>query len=152
MRALLHPVVLLSLAVWFVNDHFLKAALHDELTGKLSDVASLIVFPLLPVAAFDLWGRGSSRAHDVLLMASILATGLVMASINLFDAAADAYRVGLAVLQYPFLGLRSFELGPLRPVGLTMDPTDLVTLPALIVPALVGRSRDSDDPAPEYAA
>jgi len=47
--ALLTPLVLASLGLWALNDHVLKEAFSSWWTGKLSDVTSLIVFPLLPV-------------------------------------------------------------------------------------------------------
>jgi len=67
----------------------------------------------------------------------------VMLTINLFDGAAWAYRHGLAALQWPFaqLGasLRCNGLAPWRPVQLTMDATDLWTLPALLLPLRLWR-------------
>ena len=137
MRGLTHPVAVLALAVWIVNDHLLKSAFHNEVTGKLSDVASLIVFPLLVVTAYDLLHRAGTAHNRVLTLAAV-ATAMVMATINLFDVAAEAYRVGLAALQYPLLAITRGELGPLHRVRLTMDPSDLLTLPAIAVPLWLG--------------
>ena len=141
-RSLLHPIVLLALALWVLNDHVLKNAYPSELTGKLSDVASLIVFPLLATAAVELM-RG--KRSDVVLVVWVILTGVVMATINVFDASAEAYRIGLAAAQWPFLALGPWlsdaTLPPLHRVDLTMDPTDLWTLPALLVPLAIGWSR-----------
>lgn len=133
---LLHPLTLALLAIWALNDHVLKYALHDALTGKLSDVASLAVFPLLPVTAFEAWQRWRGRpiGSNATLVSWVLATGVVMATINVFDEAAWCYRYGLAALQLPFRALLAGHAVPLVPVRLTMDPTDLFTLPALAIP------------------
>jgi hypothetical protein len=139
---LLHPLVLLGLALWLVNDHVLKAACPGWWTGKLSDVASLAVFPLVPYAAIDLWRarRGLPPPPVSTLIVWILATGLVMVTINTLDLAADGYRWGLGAAQWPIQALRSWSLPRIHAVRLTEDPTDLLTLPALIVPWWLIRS------------
>lgn len=139
---LLRPAVLVCLALWIVNDHVLKAAYPSWWTGKLSDVASLAVFPLVPYAAIDLWRarRGLPPPSPVVLVGWIAATGLVMAMIKTIDVAGDAYRWGLGAMQWPLRALRTGALVPIRRVQLTADPTDLLTLPALIVPWYVMRT------------
>src|SRR5262245_28812425 len=49
---LLHPLFLCALALLLVNDHLLKGAgiLPGAITGKLSDLAGLIVAPVLVAA------------------------------------------------------------------------------------------------------
>ena len=133
---LLHPIVLAALAVWLVNDQWAKFAYPSAATGKLSDIAGLIVFPLIPVAALALWRQRTGGAPPGMAWALgwLLATALAMASIKLLPPAAWLYRQGLAVLQYPLLVIVRGELPALRPVRLTMDATDLWTLPALLVP------------------
>ena len=139
---LLRPVVIAALILWIVNDHVLKATFASWWTGKLSDVASLAVFPLVPYAAIDLWRarRGLPPPPIATLVCWIIATGLVMATINTIGVAADAYRWGLGAAQWPFRAVHAWSLVPIRPVHLTEDPTDLLTLPALIVPWYVVRS------------
>ncbi|MFT5682697.1 MAG: hypothetical protein ACI8RZ_003621, partial [Myxococcota bacterium] len=44
---LLHPVTLTAMALLAVNDHWAKYALTGVVTGKLSDFAGLVFFPLL---------------------------------------------------------------------------------------------------------
>jgi hypothetical protein len=148
---LLHPVALAALAAWLVNDHWAKAAARSPITGKLSDVAGLIVFPLIPVAALALWRRRTGGAPPGMTWALgwLLATALAMASIKLLAPAAWLYRHGLAALQYPLVVIARGELPPLRPVHLTMDATDLWTLPALLVPwwLLRGEARGQRTPA-----
>jgi hypothetical protein len=136
---LLHPLAIIGLLLWIANDHVFKAAYPSWWTGKLSDVASLAVFPLIPYAAIDLWRarRGLPPPPIAVLLCWVLATGLVMATINTLDLAATAYRWGLGAAQWPFRALRTWSLLPIHPVRLTVDPTDLLTLPALIVPWLI---------------
>ena len=132
-RLLLHPVVLASLALWALNDHVLKDALHDGFSGKLSDVTSLVVAPVLgAVATAQL---GIARARPMLLVVVwSLVMAFVMASINTWEPAATAYRVGLAALQWPFRCLAALSVRPLGQVCLTVDPSDLWTLPCALVP------------------
>lgn len=132
LAALVHPVALVALALWMVNDHYLKRCHPGALSGKLSDVACLIVVPLLAVAAIELVRESSNRA---IWIACITATGLVMATINLSDAAAFVYRWGLGVAHWPLRVVLNRELVSVHPARLTMDPTDLLALPALLVPA-----------------
>ena len=82
-----HPLVLCMLVLWLLNDHLFKDLFGNALTGKLSDVAGLAVFPLLPYALYEmLCGRlGHPARHGLwVLMVSILATGVVFGGINLF--------------------------------------------------------------------
>jgi len=131
LAALVHPIALAALAVWILNDHYLKRFHAGALTGKLSDVACLIVVPLLAVAAIEIVRGTSSRAT---WFACITSTGVVMATINVFDSAAFLYRWGLGIAHWPLRVVLSGELVAVHPARLTMDPTDLLTLPVLLVP------------------
>ncbi|HSN98265.1 MAG TPA: hypothetical protein VLS89_08200, partial [Candidatus Nanopelagicales bacterium] len=113
-RALLHPVWLTALAVLLVNDHLLKGAgvLPGWLTGKVSDYAGLIVAPALLAA---LLGVSSRRG----LFAAHAATGAVFGAINVLPEAARAMEW--------LMGLTPFAW------SITVDPTDLLALPALLV-------------------
>ena len=144
--ALRHPLILAMLALWVVNDHLLKSAFANFWTGKLSDVASLAVFPLLPLCIYQLiCAYRGARAHrtNQVLWISLLATGGVMVGINISDLCADAYRMGLGAAQWPFRALWGLlwdgVAPPVAQVFLTMDPTDLWTLPALVIPWWIGR-------------
>ncbi|WP_312824495.1 hypothetical protein [Epilithonimonas sp.] len=44
---LCNVIFILSLIILFLNDHFLKLHFHNWFTGKLSDVAGIILFPFL---------------------------------------------------------------------------------------------------------
>jgi hypothetical protein len=140
---LIHPLVLAGLAVWIVNDHVLKSAYPSWWTGKLSDIASLAVFPLVPYAAADLWRtrHGAPPPAVSTLVFWIVATGLVMVTIKTLDVAAETYRWGLGAAQWPLRALRAWSLVHIQPVRLTQDPTDIFALPALIVPWYVVRAQ-----------
>lgn len=148
LEALLHPIVLVALAVWLVNDHYLKAAYHNTATGKLSDIACLVVAPLVPLAIVEVVRGGPVDPRWHLVALGFIA--FVMVSIRLFDWAAWTYRHGLGLLQWPFQrGVWTGDWPSIQPVSLTMDPTDILTLPALYIPyrlldepAIRGRSRD----------
>ncbi len=101
------------------------------------------MFPLVPYAATDLWRarRGLPPPPGTGLVFWIVATGLVMVTINTIHVAGDAYRWGLGVAQWPIRALRAWSFVRVQPVRLTEDPTDLLALPALLVPWWVIRSR-----------
>ena len=145
---LMHPVALVAIAVLVLNDHWWKAEFGNWLTGKLSDVAGMIFFPLLLQAIWELLRAVANRpfrpSRRVLLGAAV-ATGLVFALINVYPPAADAYRYGLGALSWPLYAIAglvtSGQLPGYAPVALTMDPTDLVTIPFVGVAVALGWSR-----------
>jgi hypothetical protein len=139
---LLHPIALGALGLWLLNDHVLKWLAPCWLTGKLSDVACLVVCPLLVVAAAEMgWPRISFRAHRLVLLVSLFVFGAIMASIRISPLAASVYRYGLGAAQWCAIALVHMlsgrDLPTLLPVQLTMDVTDIVTLPSLWVPAVL---------------
>jgi hypothetical protein len=145
---LLHPVALAALAVLILNDQVLKAAWPGPVTGKLSDVAGLIVAPLAGQAAWEVgaWLRGRWRGPSGLVLAvaaGVVAAGFV--AIQVWPPAVDLYRWGLAILQWPVLaiaaGLSGGSLPALEPVVMTPDVGDLLALPALAVTWWLGRRR-----------
>jgi hypothetical protein len=113
-RAFVHPLWIASLALLVVNDHLLKGAgvLPGWLTGKLSDFAGLVVAPLVLGAVIFASSRASLRwAH--------VAVGAGFAAIKIFPAAAGAVEALMAVTPLPWT--------------ITVDPTDLIALPMLLV-------------------
>jgi hypothetical protein len=145
---LLHPVALVALLVLVGNDHFAKWAYPGWLTGKLSDVAGLALFPLILMAAYE-WWRGPAvflgRAHRHVVVAAIGLTAVAFTLVKTLPAATHGYRLVWAALQWPASAawslLTAAALPRLRPVALTRDVTDLVALPALAVPAWIARRR-----------
>jgi hypothetical protein len=146
--ALLHPVALIAIALLLVNDQVLKQLAPGVVTGKLSDFAGMVFFPLLLQAVWEVgssvFGLRSLASQRVLALA-IVATGLVFAAIQVMPAAGDAYRSVLGWLQWLVGGapwvLFGRPIGNSQPANLTPDPTDLVALPALLVAYVIGRAR-----------
>ncbi|MFN8630508.1 MAG: hypothetical protein U0838_09385 [Chloroflexota bacterium] len=145
---LLHPVALGSLAMLIVNDHALKSAYPGVVTGKLSDVAGLVFFPLLLVAGLELiqairrrWRGPSGAASEI----AVVATGLAFAAVKLLPVGAHAFGWSLGLAQWlasvPVDLVTGRGVSPLAAAASVADPTDLLALPALLVPLWLGRRR-----------
>lgn len=152
--AMLHPAILVAVALLILNDHVFKAQWPSWWTGKLSDVAGLAMFPLLLQA---LWERLSARdARDfqpsrAVLHACVLATGVCFSVIQVSELAGDCWRWGLGLLQWPAHAAWALItdkgwIPPVRPVKHTADVEDLLTLPALWVALKVGWQRCAPQP------
>lgn len=145
---LLHPAALVALAGLIVNDQILKAAWPGVVTGKLSDVAGLVVAPLVIQAAWEIgqWtaGRWQGPTRSV-LAGAIVAVGLGFAAVQLWDLASDAYGWVLGAAQWPFRAVAAVLMGIPAPgvaaVIATADAEDLLALPALAITWWVGRRR-----------
>jgi hypothetical protein len=142
-RSLSHPIALASIALLVLNDHVLKQLAPGVVTGKLSDFAGLGFFPLLLAACAEY--AGIRRGTKTIVIAAI-ATGLAFAAVKLVAPAAELYRIGLAMLQWPFHAVRALLTGHALPaigrVSFVADATDLVALVALAVPiAISSRAR-----------
>ncbi|ATB28511.1 hypothetical protein [Melittangium boletus] len=136
--ALLHPVSLGALVLWVLNDHVFKARWPSGWTGKLSDVAGLVFFPLLLQAGWEVLAARGGRAvrpSRRVLLASVLFTAVGFSAIQVWPWAAEAWRWGLGALQWPVralvAGVRGGPLPSLRPVFHVADAEDLLALPAL---------------------
>jgi hypothetical protein len=152
---MLHPVCLLALGSWWLNDAVLKARYHNWLTGKLSDLACMVVFPVLVLAVLQVVRslgrvRWEPRREHVLL--TVLGVGLLFAGINLSASVGEVYRQVFTWVLYPFL--LAFEgSGRMPIISHTQDATDLITLPALyfayrLVPCRAAPSADAAPPSP----
>jgi hypothetical protein len=143
-----HPLALFAIVLLVINDHVLKRLFPGVLTGKLSDVAGLLFFPLFLQALWEALqqrrGRVFAPSFRVLAL-STLATAVVFTLVKTWTPANDSYRVGLAALQWParcvLAASGSHALPGLAPVALDRDPTDLFALPALAVTLWAGRRR-----------
>ena len=147
---LLHPAVAISIAVLVINDHWLKATAPSWWTGKLSDLAGMVFFPLIAAGLVDLGCHLGSRplglrARQRLVLGAIVATGIVFSSIQIWDWAGSLYQHGLGAIQWPVhaivAALRGHGLAPLGQVAHTADPSDLIALPALLIPWWIARPR-----------
>jgi hypothetical protein len=144
--SLRHPLVMGMLFVWIVNDHVLKGVYGNAWTGKLSDIAGLVVFPLIPLAIYQVicaWTHRVPRHQKRVLGLSLMGTALLLISINLSESLSIACCNALALAQWPLRGIVSGLAGdglaPIVPLVATVDPTDLLTLPALLIPWFLER-------------
>ncbi|MGW3618183.1 hypothetical protein [Micromonospora arida] len=112
---LCHPATVFALVLLLVNDHVLKAAFPGLVTGKLSDVAGLVLAPpLVAVLLTLLVPRLPSRAAA---LAGLVAVGAGFAVVKSSGYAAELASSAWTVLAGPSL--------------VRADWTDLLTLPAL---------------------
>lgn len=102
-----HPATLVAVLVLLVNDHVAKQLWPGFVTGKLSDVAGLVVAPALLACVLP-------RRAD---LAGIVLTGVGFMLVKTTQVGAE-----LASEAWTWLG------GPSRVLA---DPTDLLALPAL---------------------
>ena len=130
---LLHPLCLASLALLLLNDHFLKATFHNALTGKLSDIAGLIFFPLVLFALCS-WVLPrqvqTTQGMRHLLICIVVVVGLVFSLIQLNATAAEVYTRIMGLLQWGLSGAFLRDQ-PVFIAGHTPDPGDLIALPAM---------------------
>lgn len=119
---LLAPLPVIAIALLVVNDRLLKGTGPEWLTGKLSDVTGVFVFPLAATALVDLVGYGLSKLglntdftlRRWKLVVAMAFTAIVFASIKLSPAiAAQVERLWAAVIP-------GAEIYP--------DPTDVICL------------------------
>ncbi|MFT4978333.1 MAG: hypothetical protein ACI8S6_004241 [Myxococcota bacterium] len=132
---LLHPATLFAMALLAVNDHWAKHALTGVVTGKLSDFAGLVFFPLL----LELLPLGAARQRRRL---AVLATGLGFALVKTMPAVTASWN--------EVFGAVYRSAGWAQSARLVCDPTDLIALFALVIPLtlLPLRSLDIDLEAP----
>ncbi len=150
---LIHPLPIGATALLWMNDHHWKWSHTGIVTGKLSDVCGLIVFPLFVAGSIEAAAWASKRpvllgARGVSVVA--IAVGLVFAAIQLSSPAAALYRwlFGVRWLVQGWILRGDTALPNVRH---TMDPTDLLALPALAIPVLLAyqlRPRPSRSRAP----
>ena len=105
LRNLLSPLFIICLVLLILNDFLLKATFHNVLTGKLSDFCGLFIFPVFWSALFP---RFKSW---IFILSGIL-----------FVFWKSQYASGLIELVSTFF-----------PLQRTVDPTDLLALPVLLL-------------------
>ena len=119
--ALASPVTVGALALLVLNDHLLKQAWPGPVTGKLSDLAGLVVAPFL--VALPLVVLRVRRPVPV----AIVVTAVLFTLVKATDAGSDVASAALSAV-----------------AGLSLvrrDPTDLLALPALLVAARMRLAR-----------
>lgn len=130
-----HPLFLISIAILLLNDHVLKGAYGSWWTGKLSDLAGLVLAPLFLVGLYQ-WITGSNPSRRTTVgLAVLVAVGFAVVKILPWGEA--VYEVGLASLQWPFRAIAAAVRGITVPgidrVDLVRDATDLIALPFAFV-------------------
>ena len=133
----LSPVFLVAVAVLIVNDHFIKANFPGVISGKLSDVAGLIFFPIMLVALAELVAlvlpRHPYATSRWFLYASVI-TAMVYVGVKYIPFGQHLYLVSnqwIASVVNP--------LGAAMPRRIIVDPWDLLPLLALVIPVIAGR-------------
>jgi len=139
-------VPIAAIAVLLLNDHLLKQSIPGLVSGKLSDIAGMVFFPLLLQALVELVDRREPfQARRSVLLGCALLTGAVFGATNLFPWAAELYRVGLGALQWPIRALWASLSGHpcpgLAPVSHTLDPSDVFAIPFVGAAVAVGWGR-----------
>lgn len=117
LSALTHPAALSAIALLLLNDHVFKHYFPSVLTGKISDFAGLLFFPLLLSALIGLLEKRPRRAA----VWGFALTGLVFTALKLHPPAASWASAALS---------RLLDAN----VWITPDPTDLLAL-IMLLPA-----------------
>jgi hypothetical protein len=139
---LVRPWPMLALLVLAVNDHLLKGAglLPGWVTGKLSDFAGLLVFPLLLVTLYNLFVEGVSgllrrrflgaSPSTLQLVVACTLTGVVFSAVQIHPSAAELYARSSGWLAF-------WSSGP--PPRVVMDPSDILAVPMVFLAFLLGQ-------------
>ncbi len=112
---LVHPVTIAALVLLLVNDHVLKAAAPGLLTGKLSDVAGLVMTP--PVLALVLAVGAPWLTPNIRAVLAVATVGAAFAAVKASQPVAEYASALWSVVNGPSV--------------VRADQADLITLPAL---------------------
>jgi hypothetical protein len=118
---LVHPVTVLAAIVLILNDHVLKAAYPGLVTGKLSDIAGLVLLP--PLVGLILAVVVRARAGTPMAITGLAVSGVAFTAVKAAPAGAAAASTVFSAVTGPSVILA--------------DPTDLAALPALGIAAWV---------------
>jgi hypothetical protein len=138
---LVHPLSLGATALYGFNDWWLKAHHPGLLSGKLSDVAGMIVLPLTMLAVAELASGRVLGWRAAAGCAGITVVGF--GAVEVWPLAEQAWCWTWGAMQWPFRAAFALLTGhpapPLLPVLAWSDPTDLLTAPFAAL-ALVPRA------------
>ncbi len=139
---LVHPIALGAMAVTWCNDHYCKPLRPGWFTGKLSDFAGLTFFPFWAAGCVELllllFGR-RWLARTPFMVAVVVTTAIGFAAIKTRPGASQAYEQFIADVRSVWLRTSAHRIR----VSNTVDPTDLIALPALGLALWVARKRDA---------
>ncbi len=143
----MRPVCIVALVAVVANDRWLKVDHPGILSGKVSDFAGLIYFPLLIVALMEAvrflirW-RPWELTYRAVVIATVI-VGVAFALIKTWNPASDFYRNVMGYFFWPGFAvvdaLNGAPIPGVRPIFLAQDHWDLIALVVLPVPILVAR-------------
>jgi hypothetical protein len=148
-----HPVAVLAVLLLALNDHVLKRVCPGFVTGKLSDVAGMVFFPLLlsSLVSYLLPSYLLPRRGERTLAVACIATAVVFALVKTAPWANDAYRITWGVMHWPLRVLSAWCAGHATPgpsrALLVRDPGDLIALPFVLAAWRIGRATLARRPA-----
>jgi hypothetical protein len=117
LASLSHPLSMAAIVVLLINDHLWRKVAPSWLTGKIGDAAWLIFAPFL-LAALLAWVWPKREA--LVGRGSIIGVGAIFA---LAKTLPEVHALTIKTLAALLGG----------PIGLRLDPTDLIALPALLI-------------------
>ena len=133
----LSPVFLVALGALILNDHFIKGHFPGVISGKLSDVAGLIFFPIVLVALAELVAlvlpRRPYATSRWFLYASAI-TAVVYIGVKYISFGQQIY-----LISNQWIASVISPLGAAMPRRIIVDPWDLLPLLALVIPVIAGR-------------
>lgn len=143
---LLHPIAVVALIVVILNDRVLKVNYPSEVSGKLSDFAGLVYFPLFLVSVIEgarwVMRKRPWELSERAVWVAVVVIGVAMTLIKTWQPAGEVYRTVMGVALWPVDALGAAVhgegLAPLGRAGLVQDRTDLISLVVLCLPLWVG--------------
>ena len=96
---------------------------------------------MLLAAVAELVIPAARRHAAAILLLAVAITGLTYVAMLAIPAGGDGYRWFIGIVQWPFRIAAALAAGSplpaIAPVRFAADPTDLITLPALLVPLVL---------------
>ncbi len=139
----LHPLPIAAATTLAINDAALKATWPGAITGKLSDIAGLFVFPIILVCLTELLRRATRRPwqiSDVGIVAACVVTGVTFTVVKTVEWASTAYATSVGALRWPLRATDQLISGNLIPavvpIDVVRDPTDILAVVAVVAAGL----------------
>lgn len=152
----LHPLPIVAAATVAINDAVLKTTWPGTITGKLSDVAGLFIFPIILVCVTELVRRAVHRPwsiSDAGIVAACVLTGVTFAVVKSVEWASTTYGTSIGVLRWPLHAVDALIAGnpvpAVVPIEVVRDPTDIVAVTAVIAAGLWMHYKTAPRAAPE---
>ncbi|MBX2812729.1 MAG: hypothetical protein KTR25_13010 [Myxococcales bacterium] len=141
----LHPMYMVATVLLVINDQWLKGRGPAVVTGKLSDVAGLVMLPLLLQAFVELclsaWGRYSRPSNHLLILMGMV-TAIGFAGVQLSPSINAWFGWGIGAIRWSLLCgivlVSGGGCGSVRGAQSWSDVSDLWTLAALLLSVRVG--------------